>query len=495
MNKYEAISLSRYKGVNGGIMENLGKINIISGPNNSGKTTVLECIAEPKRHSPGQNLKEFNPAIAEQNYLGNSSWNYHTYSQAFQDAFRNTIRANEYWYSNDLDKFSTHLEKAGKIKGLNGLKEGAAKIFTSLFKATPKSVFIPAKRKLDTSISVISGQEIAADGQGILNYLFSAKNQADDSNQRKTYNLISEIFTGITGSQFDVFINKGNNLELDFRIAGGRWLKAEDCGLGLRDLLVILYFSFASEHEVILLEEPESHLHPDFQRKLINAIREKSDKQFFISTHSNVFLSTEFADKVFSCRLSPEGTTVENVTSRASVLAELGYSISDNLVSDLIILCEGPSDKPVIEEFLSKRGLSDNYRIRIWPLGGDIMAQLDLSVFKDAYRLIALIDNDPKSKHIREAFSQKCDQMKIPIVRLEKYAIENYFTIPAISSVIQQKVPGGITTLTPKRKVSEQLGFDVKKHNRQIARAMSLSDIRDTDLSTFFDQVEKMLKS
>ena len=124
----------------------------------------------------------------------------------------------------------------------------------------------------------------------------------------------------------------------------------------------MLYFAVASEHELVLIEEPENHLHPELERRLITFLRERGQKQLFLSTHSSIFLNTQFADRVFSCRMT-DSIQVENATSRASLLGELGYSIADNLVSDLIILCEGPKDKPVLEEFLHKMGLLGQYNL------------------------------------------------------------------------------------------------------------------------------------
>src|SRR5271154_5555440 len=126
----------------------------------------------------------------------------------------------------------------------------------------------------------------------------------------------------------------------------------------------------------------------------------------------------------------------ENARSRAALLTELGYSIADNLVSDLVVLCEGPKDKLVLEEFFQKMGLPDRCVIKIWPLGGDIMSQLDLSVFQQNHQLIALIDRDPGSSRVRKDFQKNCDALNIPVKHLKRYSIENYFTLPAICSVL-----------------------------------------------------------
>lgn len=214
-------------------------------------------------------------------------------------------------------------------------------------------------------------------------------------------------------------------------------------------------------------------------------------KQFFLSTHSSVFLNTQFADRVFTCRMT-DSVHVENATSRAAALTALGYSIADNLVSDLVVLCEGPKDKLVLEEFFQKMGLPEKANIKVWPLGGDIMDQLDLSVFQESHKLIALIDNDPGSSAIRKRFQKKCEELKVPVTRLKRYAIENYFSLAAISAYMKGQMPADITELAHDKPVSEQLGFEVKKNGGKIVREMKLEEIKGTDLEEFLNQVAKL---
>ena len=174
------------------------------------------------------------------------------------------------------------------------------------------------------------------------------------------------------------------------------------------------------------------------------------------------------------------------------IVITFGYSIADNLVSDLVVLCEGPKDKPVLEEFFQKMGLLDRSNIKVWPLGGDIMDQLDLSVFQESHKLIALVDNDPGSAAIRKRFQKKCEELKIPVTRLKRYALENYFSIAAISAYMKGQMPAGITELASDKPVSGQLGFEVKKNGGKIAKEMKLEDLKGTDLEEFLNQVAKL---
>jgi AAA domain, putative AbiEii toxin, Type IV TA system len=269
---------------------------------------------------------------------------------------------------------------------------------------------------------------------------------------------------------------------------------AEACGLGLQDLLVILFFSINRDYTIVLIEEPESHLHPDMQRKLLYFLREHTSKQFFLTTHSNVFLNDTLVDRVFFTRFE-ESVQVDDATARAAILNDLGYAVTDNLVSDLVILIEGPSDAPIIKEFLAKMDLPSSYDIKVWPLGGDIMDQLDLSVFVQSYNLIALIDNDPGSRSVRERFIENCIQYGIEIHKLDRYAIENYFSLRALKEVFHSQIPSTITTINPTTKLEEQIKINVKKNNRKLAEVMTLSEIEGTDLYTFFNKVAAICKA
>src|SRR5207244_1501765 len=117
-----------------------------------------------------------------------------------------------------------------------------------------------------------------------------------------------------------------------------------------------------------------------------------------------------------------------------------GYSVADNLVSDLVILVEGPTDRPALEEFLAKEGLLQSFSIKIWPMGGDIMSQLELQIFTASYKVIALVDNDPGSGRERQRFIENCSSAKIAVHKLERRSIENYFSIEAFRSVFNERV-------------------------------------------------------
>ncbi|MBV9657298.1 MAG: AAA family ATPase [Verrucomicrobia bacterium] len=504
MNGFGHVRLKTHKGLKTATLLNLGKINVICGPNNSGKTTVLECLTDKNLRVIGKHIGEGETKRINERSMAGKHWREQRFTDAYPTVLLKAAANRVIWFSTEKIEFWTALVAAWQSKfgaTTPGEQTDVFRAYEEEFSDAINVVLIPAKRRLEASKLVNAHEDIMPDGRGILNFLFAAKNHDGTSEVRKRFDAITIAFQEVSaGYEFDVFVQAKDpnttpsptTIELRFRRKGSEWIQAVDCGLGLQELLIILYYTLASNYSVILVEEPENHLHPEIQRRLVTFLREKSEKQFFISTHSSVFLNTQFVDRVFTCRMT-DSVQVENATSRAVVLTELGYSIADNLISDLVVLCEGPKDKVVLEEFFQKMDLVRRSSIKIWPLGGDIMDQLDLTVFQETHQLIALVDGDPGSSVIRKRFLKKCADLGIPVTRLKRYSLENYFTVEAIAAVMKGQMPSCITNLDPKKSVGRQLGFEVKNIGGRIAKEMRLEDIQGTDFDEFLQQVSKLL--
>jgi ABC-type polar amino acid transport system ATPase subunit len=480
----------------------LGQVNVLCGRNNSGKSTILEALANPNLH---ERAIVFDAVLTET--VAESLMAYvdlknkpGSFGHQLRDIFRSQLQSkNSILFPSDVDEFVGQLANRFGHNPLLGQVHknigGMTQALRALFPQTEVSTMLPPQRRLELTKQVNAADTVMPDGQGILNALFFARSQPTNSPANHVLLEVHRAFERISdGFQFEVFLSDSNQLSLEFAREGGDWIPSENCGLGLRDLVVMLYYAHSPGSPVLLIEEPESHLHPQIQRALLRHLTEETTKQYVFSTHSNVFLDDTLVDQIFFTECEKE-ISVDNATSRASILNDLGYSVADNLCADLLILGEGPTDRGVIEEFLIKMGLWDKYVVRYWPLGGDIMDQLDLGVFREKYNVIAVVDNDPGSKRVRERFLRACEENGIEAMRLKRRAIENYFSVNALRTVFKGQVPVTLTAVDPRMDLLKQLGFNVKARNRQVAHAMSLDDIKGTDFRAFLDRVAQLCET
>jgi len=108
---------------------------------------------------------------------------------------------------------------------------------------------------------------------------------------------------------------------------------------------------------IILIEEPELHLHAGSQRKLFELIqREAEQKQFFITTHSSIF--TGCSDKVSTYLVTKrDGVTnvrkIQEPSKLKLVKNELGHRNTDFFGYECVVFIEGDSEEvalPIIAD-------------------------------------------------------------------------------------------------------------------------------------------------
>lgn len=498
----EYIKANKHKGIVDEIpLNDLGHINIICGKNNSGKTSLLEAVSNNGAVTLGKKVTS-----SEFEWLFTSFSSQVKYTtpdpnhikNCFATYLQNVIKNNVIWYTDQEDEIANDMSECLKkdiyLRNYSlqlPYKTAVLEPFFKNIKTSYKPIYAPPKRTIEEKVQIGMQKPFLPDGTGLTNKLFYLKNQDLKSNDYKIYRKIYEAFQKVTGYSFNIFINTGNSLILHYQDKNGQWITASNCGLGLSDVLVMISLILVFDYSFYCIEEPESHLHPEMQKRFLDFIRKQNSKQFLISTHSSIFLNPNIAAKIYYTNFDKQ-VSISDQTSKSSILYNLGYSVADNLVSDVIIFTEGPTDQPVIAKILEWIGLSIKYNIRYWFLGGDIMQYLDLSIFKESKNVFALIDSDPGSKVVRTRFSKNCEDNSIECHKLQRYALENYFTLEAIKECVSNI---DITELKPYEKVDSQLnlqeGKTIKFNNANIIEQMSLQDIEGTDLLEFCMKVKQ----
>lgn len=128
----------------------------------------------------------------------------------------------------------------------------------------------------------------------------------------------------------------------------------KDLGTGVEQLLLTLVLGLTEgpyAPGTVLIEEPETNLHPAAQRALLSVIQQwPSERLTIIATHSPIMIdwASEAGRLWLVRRARGESTVVPVGTDPLPLLNSLGIRLSDVLSADRILIVEGPSDQDVL---------------------------------------------------------------------------------------------------------------------------------------------------
>ncbi|MGY4098531.1 ATP-dependent nuclease [Nocardia sp. R16R-3T] len=179
-----------------------------------------------------------------------------------------------------------------------------------------------------------------------------------------TLKSIQSTVQTLLGVKIDAFAGESSNVTARYQPEAELDVNdflVEVNGSGVREALRVVLDVAFEEPAILLVEEPEVHLHPALEIAMLQHLKTISKgTQVFLTTHSTNFVDSGDLGNIYIVK-NIRSTSVQHVdttTAEDELPKELGIRLSSVFMFDRLVFVEGQTDETIIRSFATKLNLN-----------------------------------------------------------------------------------------------------------------------------------------
>jgi hypothetical protein len=435
-----------------------GRHVVLAGPNNMGKTTILQAVSawtlgfkkwkernDFRKHGgyyakvpiarqafSAVPLRRFDLMWANRDYRGN---------------IEIEIKSTDGW-SITMEFIADSTEQIF-IRPVQTVDSGILRT------ADVQSVFVPAMTGLSKEEPLYANPETVADLLGQAKPGDVLRNLLHQANQSETaWAELCHSIQDLFGYQLIPPDAAGAYIVAEYRVGqDGPEFDISSGGSGFQQVLMLLTFLNIRPATVLLLDEPDAHLHVILQDSIyaeLRAVAERQRSQLVIATHSEVIIDSVDPRELWvvlqSARPLAEDTEKSSLIKSLRVLSNIDIMLARE--AEGILYLEGHTDLDILRAWAKALGhrSADLLKRVFWkPTVWETRTGADGIQARDHYDALKLVREDLPGLVLLDgdtrAPSTPITGKGLQRLRWNRYEIENYLVHPeALKRFVEQKV-------------------------------------------------------
>lgn len=459
------IQLQNYRNLNHASLKDLGDFNIIIGPNNCGKTSLLKAINVFKTIEVGRVTPDYYCKICHTAF--NNITNLKSLRILMEERDKhlgtNKIQLIFDFNKSGMEKIVPDFSKIGAVFGGKGVTSNLQNHLIEIFEKAQLDIKENETRNLIAShISPFISNDVI---KNVLNHtLFCPDTRLQsyagvdfpkfivdkDLEAQDKVEIVK-----IVGAIVDPKITSMRQSNKLVKLFGTKRFTTtiSEQGSGVRSL-ICLVVDILSEKEtkILLVDEPELGLNPSSKQIFLKFLLEQSkDKQVFLATHDPTFVNPvlwrdENVSVYLFSEVKEDFVKVDLNESKEDPNTFAGYLPHTTSLKEIHIYVEGSLDVYIFQEFLGKycQKRFENWqqtmnKVGIYHLAGDFWTHLLYTIAKRPYTSVIILDGDKK-----EIASEAIGKIKDKRFLIRGYSDEKFDLITEITTIYDKYVEEGI---------------------------------------------------